>query len=150
MTTNTTNGSAGPLAHIKVLDLTIARAGPTCVRVLADHGAQVTQVLRPEQGGLDASFPAFDRENLHRNKRSLALNLQTDAGRAVFYRMAKDADVVVENFRSEVKYRLKVDYETLKADQPAHRLRQQLGFRPGRPVRQAARRRSDRARAGRA
>ena len=118
MTANSTNGSAGPLAHIKVLDLTIARAGPTCVRVLADHGAQVTQVLRPEQGGLDASFPAFDRENLHRNKRSLALNLQTDAGRAVFYRMAKDADVVVENFRSEVKYRLKVDYETLRAINP--------------------------------
>jgi len=118
MATNTTNGSAGPLAHIKVLDLTIARAGPTCVRVLADHGAQVTQVLRPEQGGLDASFPAFDRENLHRNKRSLALNLQTDAGRAVFYRMAKDADVVVENFRAAVKYRLKVDYETLKAINP--------------------------------
>jgi crotonobetainyl-CoA:carnitine CoA-transferase CaiB-like acyl-CoA transferase len=118
MKTKTTNGSVGPLAHIKVLDLTIARAGPTCVRVLADHGAQVTQVLRPEQGGIDASFPGFDRENLHRNKRSVAINLQTDAGRAVFYRMVKDADVVVENFRAEVKYRLKVDYETLRAINP--------------------------------
>jgi crotonobetainyl-CoA:carnitine CoA-transferase CaiB-like acyl-CoA transferase len=48
-TTNATGVSAGPLAHIKVLDLTIARAGPTCVRVLADHGAQVIQVVRPEQ-----------------------------------------------------------------------------------------------------
>jgi formyl-CoA transferase len=118
MTTNATGASAGPLAHIKVLDLTIARAGPTCVRVLADHGAQVTQVLRPDQGGLDAAFPGFDRENLHRNKRSAAINLQTDAGRAIFYRMARDADVVVENFRAEVKHRLKVDYETLKAINP--------------------------------
>jgi crotonobetainyl-CoA:carnitine CoA-transferase CaiB-like acyl-CoA transferase len=110
----TTNGTgAGPLAHIKVLDLTIARAGPTCVRVLADHGAHVTQVVRPEQSGLEG--PGFDRENLHRNKRSIAINLQTDAGRDVFYRLAKDADVVVENFRADVKHRLKVDYETLKA-----------------------------------
>lgn len=115
MTTNATDAGAGPLAHIKVLDLTIARAGPTCVRVLADHGAQVTQVIRPDQGGLDASFPSFDRQNLHRNKRSIAINLQTDAGRGVFYRLARDADVVVENFRADVKHRLKVDYETLKA-----------------------------------
>ena len=113
MTTNATG--AGPLAHIKVLDLTIARAGPTCVRVLADYGAQVIQVVRPEQGGLEGGLPGFDRENLHRNKRSIAINLQTDAGRDVFYRLARDADVVVENFRADVKHRLKVDYETLKA-----------------------------------
>ena len=115
MTTNGSTAGAGPLAHIKVLDLTIARAGPTCVRVLADYGAQVTQVSRPDQAGLEATFPSFDRENLHRNKRSIAINLQMDAGREVFYRMAKDADVVVENFRADVKHRLKVDYETLKA-----------------------------------
>jgi formyl-CoA transferase len=115
---NSTAIPPGPLAHIRVLDLTIARAGPTCVRVLADHGAQVIQVGRPDQGGIEATFPAFDRENLHRNKRSIAINLQTETGRAVFYRMVKDADVVVENFRAEVKYRLKVDYETLRAINP--------------------------------
>jgi len=106
------------LAHIKVLDLTIARAGPTCVRVLADHGAQVTQVTRPDPGGFEQSFLGSDRQNVHRNKRSIAINLQSDAGRSVFYRLAKDADVVVENFRADVKHRLKVDYETLKKINP--------------------------------
>ena len=101
--TNGATSGVGPLAHIKVIDLCHARAGPTCVRVLADHGAQVTQVVRPAESGVDASFPNFDRENLHRNKRSIAINLQTDAGRAVVYRMARDADVVVENFRADVK-----------------------------------------------
>ena len=61
MTTNGAGAPAGPLAHIKVLDLCHARAGPTCVRVLADHGAQVIQVIRPGEGGVDASFPNFDR-----------------------------------------------------------------------------------------
>jgi crotonobetainyl-CoA:carnitine CoA-transferase CaiB-like acyl-CoA transferase len=112
----TTQG--GPLAHIKVIDLTHARAGPTCVRVLADHGAQVTQLMRANPGGLDASFLGSDRQNLHRNKRSMYVNLQTDAGRGVFYRMVKDSDVVVENFRAEVKHRLKVDYETVRKINP--------------------------------
>jgi crotonobetainyl-CoA:carnitine CoA-transferase CaiB-like acyl-CoA transferase len=118
MTTNGTGATAGPLAHIKVLDLCIARAGPTCVRVLADHGAQVIQVVRPDDAVLDTSRPGFDRENLHRNKRSISLNLQTDAGREVFYRLVREADVVVENFRADVKYRLKVDYETLRGVNP--------------------------------
>ncbi|MBV9582161.1 MAG: CoA transferase, partial [Chloroflexi bacterium] len=110
--------TAGPLAHIKVLDLCQARAGPTAVRVLADLGAQVIQVTRPAAGGVDASFPGFDRENLHRNKRSMFLDLQTDAGREVFYRLVADADVVAENFRAAVKYRLKIDYATLKQINP--------------------------------
>ena len=110
--------SQGPLAHIKVLDLCQARAGPTAVRVLADLGAQVIQVTRPAEGGLDASFPNFDRENLHRNKRSIFVDLQTDVGRQLFYRLVADADVVVENFRAAVKYRLKIDYETLKEINP--------------------------------
>jgi crotonobetainyl-CoA:carnitine CoA-transferase CaiB-like acyl-CoA transferase len=115
---NGAGSGVGPLSHIKVIDLCHARAGPTCVRVLADHGAQVTQVVRPTEAGLDASFPNFDRENLHRNKRSIAIDLQTEAGRAILYRMARDADVVVENFRADVKHRLKVDYETLRAINP--------------------------------
>jgi crotonobetainyl-CoA:carnitine CoA-transferase CaiB-like acyl-CoA transferase len=110
--------SSGPLSHIKVLDLCIARAGPTCVRMLADLGAQVIQVVRPDGGGIDSSLPNFDRENLHRNKRSICINLQSDAGRDVFYRLARDADVVTENFRADVKHRLKVDYETLRRINP--------------------------------
>jgi formyl-CoA transferase len=113
-----TAASGGPLAHIKVIDLTIARAGPTCVRVLADHGAQVTQVTRPDPGGFEQSFLGSDRQNVHRNKRSIAVNLQSDAGRSVLYRLVKDADVVVENFRADVKHRLKVDYETLRKINP--------------------------------
>ncbi|HYW89290.1 MAG TPA: CaiB/BaiF CoA-transferase family protein [Chloroflexota bacterium] len=110
--------NAGPLGHIKVLDLCQHRAGPTAVRVLADLGAQVIQITRPGEGGGDASFPNFDRENLHRNKRSVFIDLQTDAGRQLFYRLVADADVVTENFRAAVKYRLKVDYETLKQINP--------------------------------
>jgi crotonobetainyl-CoA:carnitine CoA-transferase CaiB-like acyl-CoA transferase len=108
----------GPLAGIKVVDLCIARAGPTCVRVLADFGAEVIQIVRPQVADIDNSLPDFDRENLHRNKRSIVLNLQTEAGREVFYRLVKDADVVVENFRADVKHRLKIDYETLRALNP--------------------------------
>src|SRR5690242_18039478 len=110
--------SQGPLSHIKVLDLCQARAGPTAVRVLADLGAQVIQVTRPAQGAVDASFPNFDRENLHRNKRSMFIDLQTDAGREVFYRLVADSDVVTENFRAAVKYRLKIGYDTLKRINP--------------------------------
>ena len=105
---------AGPLSHIKVIDLTHARAGPTCVRVLADHGADTIQVTRADLGGLESAFGGSDQQNLHRNKRSIAINLRSDAGRDVLYRLIRDADVIVENFRAEVKYRLKVDYETVR------------------------------------
>jgi len=110
--------SSGPLSHIKVLDLCQARAGPTAVRILADLGAQVVQVVRPSEASVDASFPNFDRENLHRNKRSMFIDLQTDAGREVFYRLVADADVVAENYRAAVKHRLKIDYDTLKQINP--------------------------------
>jgi crotonobetainyl-CoA:carnitine CoA-transferase CaiB-like acyl-CoA transferase len=110
--------SQGPLSHVKVLDLCLARAGPTCVRQLADMGADVIQVVRPGDASFDARFPNSDRENLHRNKRSVALDLQKEAGRAVFLKMAKDADVVVENWRPDVKHRLGVDYETLRQINP--------------------------------
>ena len=97
--TNGKQSGHGPLAHIRVLDLCHARAGPTCVRVLADLGADVVQIVRPNDANMDASFPNFDRENLHRNKRSMALDLKRDAGRAVFYRLVKDADVVVGKWK---------------------------------------------------
>jgi crotonobetainyl-CoA:carnitine CoA-transferase CaiB-like acyl-CoA transferase len=108
----------GPLSHIKVLDLCLARAGPTCVRQLADMGADVIQVVRPGDASFDARFPNSDRENLHRNKRSIALDLQNEAGRGVFLRMVESADVVVENWRPDVKHRLRVDYETLRVINP--------------------------------
>ena len=108
----------GPLAHIRVLDLCHVRAGPTAVRALADFGAQVVQVVRPDSAPTTPGAPDFDRENLHRNKRSIAIDLQTDAGRALFYRMVEQSDVVVENFRADVKHRLKVDYDSLAAINP--------------------------------
>jgi formyl-CoA transferase len=127
LATNASDIAAGPLARIKVLDLCIARAGPTCVRVLADHGAQVTQVIRPGGAG-DVHLPTFDRENLHRNKRSIAINLQSDEGKKVLYRLVKDADVVVENYRADVKYRLGIDYETLRKINPRIILASLSGF----------------------
>ena len=114
---------SGPLQHIRVLDLTIARAGPTAVRLLADWGADVIKIEPPaRQGAQGASVTGArhgsDEQNLHRNKRSLAIDLKSDAGQKLFQRMAAEADVVVENFRSDVKYRLGVDYETLRQINP--------------------------------
>lgn len=100
---------AGALSGVSVVDLTIARAGPTCVRQLADMGADVIAVQNPRAGPL----PGSDGHNLHRNKRSIVVDLKTEPGREVFYRLADRADVVVENFRAEVKQRLRIDYETL-------------------------------------
>ncbi len=109
---------AGALSDIKVIDVTAARAGPACVRVLADLGAEVYQVVRPVGDGIDASFTGADRENLHRNKRSIAINLQTEKGRELFIKLVKDADILIENFRPDVKHRLKIDYDTLSAINP--------------------------------
>jgi formyl-CoA transferase len=103
-----------PLSHIKVLDLTAHRAGPTAVRQLADWGAQVIKIEPPADSDVDAmggKRHGFDFQNLHRNKRSLTLNLKSPEGHAIFMQLVKDADVVVENMRSDVKTRLKVDYE---------------------------------------
>jgi formyl-CoA transferase len=108
----------GALSHIKVVDLAVARAGPSCVRILSDLGAEVIQVVRPAGGGGDVGLPTADRENLHRNKRSIALDLQQQAGRDVFMKLIADADVVVENFRPDVKHRLGIDYETLSTINP--------------------------------
>ena len=108
-----------PLAGVRVLDLTLARAGPTCVRHLADWGAEVIRIEPPAHNdGLGGSREGYDFQNLHRNKRALALDLKTEQGRAVFFKLAKDADVIVENMRMQVKYRLGVDYEKVKAVNP--------------------------------
>lgn len=109
--------SLPPLSNIRVIDLTRARAGPTCVRHLADMGAQVVKVENPEQhAGLGRHH--FDFQNLHRNKRSITLNLKQANGVEVLKRMVKDADVLVENYRPGVKHRLGIDYETLRPLNP--------------------------------
>ena len=99
------------------------RAGPTAVRLLADWGADVIKVEPPprkDSNGNSATGArrSPDEQNLHRNKRSLAVNLKTVEGQALFHQLAKDADVIVENFRSDVKFRLCIDYETIKAINP--------------------------------
>lgn len=107
------------LQHIRVLDLTRVRSGPTCVRQLADWGADVIKIEAPVDGAqLGGPRQGSDFQNLHRNKRSLTLNLKTDAGRDAFRRLADTADVVVENFRPDVKARLGIDYDTLAASNP--------------------------------
>jgi formyl-CoA transferase len=105
----------GPLARFKVLDLTRVRAGPTCVRQLADWGAEVIKIEMPGEGdALGGPRHGPDFQNLHRNKRSMTLDLKKAGGLAVFREMVKSADVVVENYRPDVKFRLGVDYESLK------------------------------------
>jgi formyl-CoA transferase len=102
-----------PLEHIRVIDLTRARSGPTCVRQLADMGAQVIKVEQPddEEG---VSRHNSDFQNLHRNKRSLVLNLKDPRGLAILKQLAAKADVLVENYRPDVKKRLGIDYEDLR------------------------------------
>ena len=109
------------LSVFSVLDLTRVRAGPTAVRQLADWGAKVIKVEAPPSlGDLEHGGPrhGFDFQNLHRNKRSMTLNLKHPDGVALFKRMAETADVVVENYRPGVKHRLGVDYETLRKLNP--------------------------------
>ncbi|WP_428483175.1 CaiB/BaiF CoA transferase family protein [Rhodopila sp.] len=106
----------GPLARFKVIDLSRVRAGPTAVRQLADWGADVIKIEAPEgDAGLGGERHGPDFQNLHRNKRSLTLNLKAPDGPAVLKRLVAQADVVVENYRPDVKFRLGVDYESLKA-----------------------------------
>jgi crotonobetainyl-CoA:carnitine CoA-transferase CaiB-like acyl-CoA transferase len=110
------------LERFTVLDLTRVRSGPTAVRQLADWGANVIKIETPAhlESGEGAGGPRQgpDFQNLHRNKRSMTLNLKAPGGLAVFQRMVERADVVVENFRPEVKGRLGIDYETLRKLNP--------------------------------
>jgi crotonobetainyl-CoA:carnitine CoA-transferase CaiB-like acyl-CoA transferase len=107
------------LSRFTVLDLTRVRSGPTCVRELADWGANVVKIETPphlEKGeGPGGPRQGPDFQNLHRNKRSITLDLKSPQGLAAFKRMVKKADVVVENFRPDVKDRLGIGYEQLKA-----------------------------------
>lgn len=106
---------AKALSYLRVIDLTRVRSGPTAVRQLADWGADVIKVEQPEDAFTDASRNGSDFQNLHRNKRSLSLDLKSEAGRGVFLKLVEHADVVVENFRPDVKTRLGIAYDDLKA-----------------------------------
>ncbi|MCT4685299.1 MAG: CoA transferase [Roseicyclus sp.] len=121
-TTDPQGGSAAAstaLNGLRVLDLTRVRSGPTCVRQLADWGADVIKIEAPvdaAQFGGPRSGPDF--QNLHRNKRSLTLDLKSEEGIAAFRRLADTADIIVENFRPGVKKRLGIDYDTLSQTNP--------------------------------
>ncbi len=110
------------LNRFTVLDLTRVRAGPTCVRQLADWGANCIKIEMPahmmEGEAMGGPREGSDFQNLHRNKRGITLNLKSPEGVAVLKKMAAKADVVVENFRPDVKHRLGIDYEALSAVNP--------------------------------
>ena len=108
------------LSRFTVLDLSRVRAGPTCVRQLADWGANVIKIEAPPgvEDAMGGPRERSDFQNLHRNKRSMTLNFKSPEGVAAFKRMVKKADVVVENFRPNVKKRLGIDYKTLARINP--------------------------------
>ncbi|RAI58717.1 CaiB/BaiF CoA transferase family protein [Roseicella frigidaeris] len=111
-----------PLARFTVLDLTRVRSGPTCVRQLADWGANVIKIEAPEEidtgSGMGGDRHGPDFQQVHRNKRGITLNLKQPDGLALFRRMVEKADVVVENYRPDVKDRLGIGYEALSAINP--------------------------------
>lgn len=112
------NPPSTALEGLTVLDMTQARAGPVCVRQLSDWGANTIKIERPGSPEDWAGRYEPDFQSKHRNKRSLILDLKSEAGRAVLRRLAAKADVVVENFRPAVKERLGFDYDTLSAVNP--------------------------------
>ena len=106
-----------PFSGVKVLDLTHARAGPTAVRLLSDWGADTIKIEQPaatstDKGSILGARNGFDLQNLHRNKKSLTINLKSSEGKRIFFDLVKRSDVIVENFRSQTKNRLGVDYQS--------------------------------------
>jgi len=121
--------SASPaLSRFRVLDLSRVRAGPTCVRQLADFGADVIKIENVNPEDLAGPRENSDFQNLHRNKRSITLNLKSEEGLSVFKELVKTADVVVENYRPDVKFRLGIDYDSLKSINPKIILASISGF----------------------
>lgn len=116
------------LSNLRVLDLTRVRAGPTCVRHFADFGADVIKIETTETEDLGGARDGPDFQNLHRNKRAITLNLKAPEGKEIFARLVKTADVVVENYRPDVKFRLGIDYESLKKINPRVILASISGF----------------------
>ena len=111
----------GPLSRFRVLDLTRARAGPTAARMLADWGAETIKIEQPEtlaEVPLGGARDGSDFQNLHRNKRSITINLKDPKGVKIFLKLAQEADVIIENYRPNVKHRLGIDYNTVYAINP--------------------------------
>lgn len=129
-----------PLGPYRVLDLTRVRAGPTAVRQLADWGADVIKIETPDSaggdGGLGGPRDGPDFQNLHRNKRGMTLNLKKAAGRATMLDLVRHADVVVENYRPDVKERLGIDWPVLSAANPRIILASISGFGQDGPYRE--------------
>ena len=101
------------LSHLRVIDLTRVRAGPTCARQFADWGADVIKVEMPDAEDMLGEREGSDFQNLHRNKRSLTLNLKDPRGVEILKRLTKTADIFIENYRPDVKHKLGIDYETV-------------------------------------
>jgi crotonobetainyl-CoA:carnitine CoA-transferase CaiB-like acyl-CoA transferase len=127
------------LARLRILDLSRVRAGPTCVKQFADFGADVIKIESPPgvdpNEGMGGPRDGSDMQNLHRNKRSMILNLKLPESREVLARLVKTADVVVENYRPDVKFRLGIDYESLSKINPRIVLASISGFGQDGPYR---------------
>jgi formyl-CoA transferase len=109
----------GALSRFRIIDLTRVRAGPTCVRQFADFGAQVIKIETPgEDGGMGGPRLGPDFQNLHRNKRCMTLNLKAPEGVAILRQLVAKADVIVENYRPDVKDRLGINYAALREINP--------------------------------
>jgi crotonobetainyl-CoA:carnitine CoA-transferase CaiB-like acyl-CoA transferase len=130
------------LARLRVLDLSRVRAGPTCVRIFADFGADVIKIESPPgfdpNENMSGPRHGYDMQNLHRNKRSLTLNLKTAEGKAILLKLIESADLLIENFRPDVKDRLGLDFETLHALNPRLILVSISGFGQSGPYRTRA------------
>ena len=122
--------ASSALARLRVLDLTRARAGPTCARQFADFGADVIKIEEPAEGGdgITGERDGSDFQNLHRNKRSMTINLKNPRGLGIFMKLVRTADVVIENYRPDVKNRLGIDYGSLAAVNPRVILASISGF----------------------
>ena len=130
------------LTKLRVLDLTRARAGPTCCRILGDFGADIIKIEAPAgvdpNEGMSGARDGSDMLNLHRNKRCMTLNMKERTGHDIFMRLVKSADVVVENFRPDVKERMGIDYDALNAVNPRIVLASISGFGQSGPYRTRA------------
>lgn len=135
----TSHQASSALANLRILDLTRVRAGPTCCRIFADFGADVIKIEAPPgvdpNEGMSGPRQGSDMQNLHRNKRSITLNLKAPAGLAVFKRLVATADIVVENYRPDVKDRLGIAYRDLREINPRIILASISGFGQSGPYR---------------
>ena len=114
-----------PLEGIKVVDLSAALTGPFCTQLLADFGAEVIKIEPPGKGDMLRAFgpPYLEGESpyfllTNRNKRGITLDITKEKGREILLKLAKDADVLIENYRPSVKKKLKIDYDSLKEINP--------------------------------